>query len=165
MSDKTRENLHAAYTGEAKASVRLWAYAQKAEEEGLPQIARLFRAISAAERVHALRHMRLLGEIGDTEENLAKSFESEQTVSENYYGEFMKQAEADGNKAAFMSFSQARDAEQVHASLYKKAMAHMTVDEETSYFVCSICGYVADGQAPETCPICGAPASKFFQVD
>ncbi|RME27120.1 MAG: rubrerythrin family protein [Deltaproteobacteria bacterium] len=162
---KTRENLKTAFVGEAKACLRLLGYAERAEQDGYPQMAKLFRAISRAESVHALRHLRLMGVIGTTEENLKASFERETGVSENIYPEFIRQAEADGNQAAVLSFSQSRDAEQFHARLYKNAIDHMVAETETSYFVCTVCGYVADGSAPEQCPVCGAPSEKFEKVD
>jgi rubrerythrin len=108
---RTQENLHAAYVGEAKASVRLLAYAEQAERDGYPQMAHLFRAVAAAERVHALKHLRLLKAVGTTEENLQASFEREASVSENYYREFIQVAEQEGQRAAVVSFGQARDAE------------------------------------------------------
>ncbi|MCD6497740.1 MAG: rubrerythrin family protein [Deltaproteobacteria bacterium] len=162
---KTEGNLYAAFVGEAKATARLWGYALKAEQEGYEQIAKLFRAISAAERIHAVSHLRHMKVIGDTEDNLEKSFESEKSVSENYYPAFIQQADEDGHKGALISFSHARDAEEAHAGLYKKAMAHMAVEEDTTYQVCSVCGYVVDGEAPDTCPVCGAPQDRFFAVD
>jgi rubrerythrin len=162
---QTDKNLKIAYVGEAKACLRLLAYAEKAEKEGYPQMAHLFRAISAAERVHALKHLRLMKEVESTEENLRKSFERETTVSENYYPGFIQTAEQEGNQAAVISFSHSRDAEGFHAKLYKNAIDHMLDERQASYFVCTVCGYVADGQAPEHCPVCNAPAEKFEQVD
>lgn len=161
---RTEENLYAAFVGEAKAHLRLLGYAERADKEEYPQMARLFRAIAAAERVHAIKHLRLLKIIRSTEENLQASFESETTVSENVYPEFIRQAEADANKPATISFSHARDAEEVHAKLYKKAIGHMLDEAETVYHVCDVCGYVVDGEAPEACPVCGAPKDRFFEV-
>lgn len=162
---KTQENLYTAYVGEAKAAVRLLGFAEKADKEGYPQVAKLFRAISAAERIHAVKHLRHMKVIKSTEENLEASFEGETSISENIYPEFIRQAGEDGDKGAEIGFSYARDAEQVHAGLYKKAMAHMAVDEEPTYNVCSVCGYVVDGAAPDECPVCSAPKEKFFEVE
>ena len=166
MSDnQTEKNLFLAYVGEAKACLRLLGYAQKAEEEGYPQMAKLFRAISEAEKVHALRHLRQLKQIKSTEENLQASFESEQSVSENVYPEFIRIADQEGNKAALIGFSQARDAEEYHAKLYKNAIGHMIEEKTTSYYVCDICGYVTDAHKPDQCPVCGAKQEHFMQVD
>lgn len=163
--NRTEENLHKAFVGEAKATLRLQGFAEKADQEGYPQMARLFRAISAAERIHALKHLRLLRVIESTEDNLKKSFESETKISENVYPEFIRTAEEEEKEAARISFSHARDAESFHAKRYKGAIDHMVGGSETTYFVCQICGYVADGRAPENCPICNAPREKFLQVD
>ncbi len=160
----TDENLKTAFTGEAKAALRLKAYAEKADSEGFPHMARLFRAISAAEEVHALRQFRLLGAVKSTEENLAASFERENSVSENVYPEFIRSAEAEGREAAKTSFSHARDAEESHARLYKKAVDGMILDREIRYHVCTVCGYVAEDEAPERCPVCGVPRARFKAV-
>ncbi len=163
--NQTERNLYAAFVGEAKASLRLQGYAEKAEEEGYAQMARLFRAISAAERVHALKHLRQLKVIQSTEENLKTSFEREMSVSENIYPDFVRQAEQDQNPAAGTGFRQAMDAESFHGKLYKNAIDHMLEERTTTYHVCKICGYVADGSAPDECPVCGAKPEQFFQVD
>jgi rubrerythrin len=166
MADKTRSNLYEAFVGEAKAHIRLLAFARKAEEEGHRQIARLFRAVAAAEEVHAASHLRVLGEaiVKSTEENLAFSFEKETTVNEATYPQFIMEAEDEGEKAAALSFSYARDVEEGHARLYKKAMEHMLQDEVSDYYVCGVCGYTSDGVLPEECPICGARSEEFRKI-
>ena len=166
MSDnQTEKNLFLAYVGEAKAHLRLLGYAQKADQEGYTQMAKLFRAISEAEKIHALRHLRQLKQIKSTEENLQASFESEQSVSENVYPEFIRIAEQEDNKTAVVGFSQARDAEEFHAKLYRNAIDHMIDEKTTSYYVCDVCGFVADGRIPDECPVCGAKKEHFMQVD
>jgi len=164
-ADRTSENLKTAFVGEAKACLRLLGYAERAEEEGYTQMARLFRAISAAERVHALKHLRLLQIVKSTEENLRASFESETSVSENVYPEFIRVAEEEGRRDAVLDFSHARDAEGFHARLYKNAIDSMVAEREADYFVCQVCGYVAEKQAPDKCPVCNAPREKFLKVD
>ena len=159
--DGTREALQQAYSGEAKAALRLKVYAEKAEEEGYPQIAKLFRVIASSEEVHGARALKILKEIKTTEENLAESFESERRVAEVAYGEFVKQAEAEGNRAAVLHFSQSKDVEETHAKLYKEAMNHMLEERETTYYVCQVCGYVSDGILPDICPVCGAKREQF----
>ena len=161
---QTEENLYTAFVGEAKACLRLLGFAEKAEQEGYTQMAKLFRAISAAEKVHALKHLRRLKIIKSTEENLKAAFESETTVSENIYPDFIKAAEEEGNDAARIGFSHARDAESFHAKLYKNAIDHMIGEKETTYHVCSVCGYVVDGAPPDECPVCNAKKEAFFEV-
>jgi rubrerythrin len=157
----TREALQQAYVGEAKAALRLKVYAEKADEEGYPQIAKLFRVIASSEEIHGARALKVLKEIRTTEENLAESFASERRVAEVAYGEFVKQAEAEGNRAAVLHFSQSKDVEETHAKLYKEAMNHMLEERETTYYVCQVCGYVADGILPDICPVCGAKREQF----
>lgn len=166
MKEKTQKNIYTAFVGEAKAYFRLLAYAEKAQEEDIPQIAMLFRAIAEAERVHATRCLGLLKElrVKDTDTNLAKSFKSEQTVSENAYPEFLRVAEEEGEKAAAMVFSHARDAETFHAKLYERAIYQVIKDEVSEYQVCQVCGYVTSKSAPESCPVCGAPKDQFKTV-
>ena len=166
MGDKTQRNLYEAFVGEAKAHRRLLAFARKAEEEGYPQVAKLFRAISAAEGVHADNHLRLLGEtvVRDTQTNLNFSFETEKTVNGVYYPQFIKEAEEEENRTAAFSFSQARDVEEGHAKLYEKALRYLLRDEDADYYVCQVCGYVSDGVLPEVCPICGAKKERFRRI-
>ena len=107
------------------------------------------------------RALRVLREIGGTEENLAASFESEQKVAGVAYDAFIREAEAAGDRAAALHFSQSKDVEDGHAKLYKEAMNHLLEERETSYFVCEVCGYVSDGDLPDTCPVCGASKEQF----
>lgn len=167
MKEKTAENIKAAFVGEAKAYFRLLAYAQKADEEEIPQISLLFRAIAEAERIHATRHLDLMKDImvKDTDTNLEKSFQSEKTVSENVYPDFIKTAQDEGEEAAVLTFSHARDAESFHAKLYERAMYHVIKDEVKAYHVCQVCGYVTDKKIPDKCPVCGAPKEKFETID
>jgi rubrerythrin len=120
----TKEALHQAYGGEAKAALRLKVYAEKAENEGYAQMAKLFRVIAFSEEIHGTRALKLLRAVKSTEENLAASFESEVSVADVAYDLFIKQAEAEGNRAAALHFSQSRDVEEIHAKLYKEAMNH-----------------------------------------
>lgn len=166
MGEKTHNNLYTAFVGEAKAYHRLLAFARKAEEEDYPQIAKLFRAIAAAEGVHAERHLQLLGEavVKSTDDNLQSSFRRETTVNEIYYPQFIREAEEEKERAAALTFSQARDVEEGHAALYKHALSAMLRDETQDYTVCQVCGYVAEWEAPDQCPICNAKREKFRLV-
>ena len=166
MGEKTRRNLYEAFVGEAKAHFRLLAYAEKAEEEELPQIAALFRAVAEAERVHTVRNLQLLGEVvvEDTETNLQASFQREEKASGVFYPQFIREAEEEGDRRAVISFSQARDVEEGHAALYKRALRHMMADTTPVYYVCEVCGYVAEGEAPERCPVCNAKREQFRLV-
>ncbi|HNR50729.1 MAG: Rubrerythrin-2 [Deltaproteobacteria bacterium ADurb.BinA179] len=165
MDEKIRNAVYQAYTGESKASLRLKVFAEKAENEGYPQLAKLFRVISFSEELHGKRALRLLKEIKSTEENLAESFESETRVAGVAYDEFIKYAEAAGDKAASLYFSQSRDVEEIHAKLYKEAMDHVLEERQTTYYVCDICGYVSDGVLPEECPVCAAKKDRFVTFE
>ncbi|HWR57369.1 MAG TPA: rubrerythrin family protein [Thermodesulfovibrionales bacterium] len=165
MAGKTEDALYQAYTGEAKAALRLRVFAEKAEQEGYPQIAKLFRVIAFSEEIHGARALHVLGRVKSTEENLSASFESESKVAEVAYDQFIKQAEAEGNMPAVLHFSQSRDVEDVHAKLYKEAMSHIMGERVTTYYVCKVCGYVSDGNLPEECPVCGAMKEQFAQFE
>ena len=165
MSDKTEKNLAYAFAAESKASVRNTTFAKKAEMDGYSQIARLFRAVSDAESVHARRYLMLMrGKIGSTEENLEAAFQNEIKANVEEYPKLIKEAAEEGSKSALNAFSQARDVESFHADLYKKALNDMVSDRETDYFVCQVCGYVSEDKAPDKCPVCGAVPAKFKQV-
>ena len=166
MGERTQRNTYEAFVGEAKAYHRLLAFARKAEQEDYAQIAKLFRAVAAAEGMHAERHLRQLGEavVQSTEENLQSSFERETTVNEIYYPQFIREAEEEGDRAATLIFSQARDVEEEHAALYKRAMTAMLRDETHDYHVCGICGYIAEREIPDRCPICNAKRERFRLV-
>ena len=167
MQEKTEKNVRAAFTGEAKAYFRLLAYAEKADEEGLPQITLLFRAIAEAERVHATRNLNLMKDIivKDTDTNLEKSFEQEKSISENEYPDFLKDAEDEGEKTAAFVFSQARDAETFHAKLYERSIYQSMKEDVKAYHVCQVCGYVTDKKAPKKCSVCGAPEEQFKAIE
>jgi rubrerythrin len=159
------DNLMAAFAGESQANRKYLAFAKKADEDGFPQVARLFRAAAAAETVHALTHFRTAGEVKTTEENLKSAIEGEHYENTSMYPGFIKDAEAEGNSKALRSFTWANEAEKVHEMLYKEARAALgKPGVEYDYYSCPFCGYTHKRVAPEKCPICGAPGSKFEVV-
>ena len=163
MKKKTKDNVYKAFIGEAKAYFRLLAYAEKAEEEEIPQIAALFRAVAEAERVHATRMLNLVRDmlVKDTDTNLERSFQREKSVSENEYPVLIKDAEDEGEDAAALAFSHARDAESYHAKLYERAIYHVIKAQVQAYHICQVCGYITEKAIPDACPVCGAPKEKF----
>ncbi len=165
LKGRTASNVHTAFVGEAKAHQRLLMFAEQAEKEGLPQIAHLFRAVASGEGIHSRRHFALLESVADTQTNLEQAFQSETAVNGIYYPKMLKEAEEDGEKTVAIVFSQARDVDAVHTKLYKKALNHLIAEEFTEYYVCTVCGYTVERKAPETCPICNAPKSRFKKVD
>jgi rubrerythrin len=164
-TDEIKDAFYQAYTGEAKALLRLKIYAEKADQEGYPQIAKLFRVISAAEEIHGKRSLRALKEVGNTEKNLAASFESETKIAGVAYEKFVRLAAEAGDTAAQTIFNQSRDVEDAHAKLYKEAMTHIMEDRQTTYYICEVCGYISDGLLPDQCPVCGAPKTQIRQFD
>lgn len=166
MAEKTEKNLAYAFAAESKAYIRNEAFARKAQLEGYSQMARLFRAVSDAESVHAHRYLMLMrGKIGSTEENLETAFQNEIKANVEEYPKLMKVASEEESEAALKAFSQARDVESRHADLYKRAMNDMLSDRDTDYYVCQVCGYIAEDGAPEECPVCGAVKGKFKKVE
>ena len=166
MANKTEKNLNYAFVAESKAYARNSAFASKADQDDYPQIARLFRAVANAESVHASRYLRLIrGKIGSTEENLDAAFQNEIKANVEEYPKLIKDASEEGLKAAEDAFSQARDVENRHADLYKKAMNDMLSDRQSHYYVCQVCGYISEDEALENCPICGAARENFKVVD
>jgi len=163
MDEKLKEAFHKVYEDEAKAALRLKIFAKKADQENLPQIAKLFRVIAFSEEIHGERALRMLREIKDTDSNLQESFQSETRVAGVAYDNFIELAEAVGDIPASTLFSNSRDVEEGHAKLYKHAINDVIGERETTYHVCQVCGYVSDGVLPETCPVCSAPKNQFVE--
>lgn len=162
---KSDKNLAEAFAGESQANRKYLAFAKKAEEEGFAQVARLFRAAAAAETVHAHAHLRVLGGIKNTEENLKEAIGGETHEFTSMYPQMIEDAKGEGNKAAQISFQFANEVEKIHAALYEKALAAMGDLGETSYYVCDVCGNTVEGGAPDKCPICGVDKSHFMEID
>jgi rubrerythrin len=161
---KTEENLKEAFAGESQANRRYLAFAKRADKEGYPQAAKLFRAAAEAETVHAHAHLRALGGIGTTEANIEEAISGETHEFNTMYPAMIEEAKAEGNKAAERSFSYANEVEKIHAALYQKASDNLDSLEAVDYYVCSVCGYTCEKEPPEKCPICGATAKAFFEV-
>lgn len=165
---KTEKNLEEAFAGESQASRRYRYFADKAEEEGHPQIARLFRAAVEAETIHARNHLTVLGGINSTAENLKEAMSGEEYEYTKMYPAFIKEAKEEGQTRALNSFNYANAVEKIHHDLYQKALESLEAGKEPKeepYYVCSVCGNTVAGEAPERCPICGAPMSKFKKVE
>jgi rubrerythrin len=165
LKERTANNVHTAFVEEAKAHQRLLMFAKKADDENLPQIAHLFRAVAAAEAVHSRRHFAMLQAVADTQSNLEQAFQSENAVNGVHYPRMLQEAEQDGEETASLVFSQARDVEGFHANLYKRALNNLIAQRSTEYYVCTVCGYVSERERPDTCPVCGAAKAKFQKVD
>jgi len=165
---RTIENLKAAFAGESQANRRYLAFARKADDEGFPQIARLFRAAAEAETVHALNHLRVLGEIKTTKSNVGTAVSGETYEFKTMYPEYLTLAEQDENSQAVWSFDVASKVEQVHARLYQRASKALENNKDlkdANYYVCQLCGNTVENEPPEKCPICNARKEKFFKTN
>ena len=164
---KTDDNLKAAFAGESQANRLYLAFAKKAEEEGLPQVAKLFKAAAEAETVHALNHLIITGQVKSTLDNLGTAVSGETYEFKKMYPEFIAEAKKEENKQALVSFDYANKVEQIHASLYQKAIDALKNKIElpkTDYYVCPVCGNTFEGSVPDKCPICATPKEKFMKI-
>lgn len=163
----TTDNLRTAYAGESQAHQTYLAYGKKAEAEGHPQIAKLFRSAAAAEKIHAQAHLRVLGEVKSTAENLEAAVKGEAAEFKEMYPGFVQEAESEGNQQAVVSFRNALAVEKIHHGLYYDAVQALSSGQdlpEGPIFVCGVCGNTVVGEAPEKCPVCGAPKKMFAEV-
>jgi rubrerythrin len=161
----TENNLQEAFAGESQANRKYLAFAKKAEQEGYKQVAKLFRSIAEAETVHAHNHLRELHGIKTTKENLNEAINGESYEFQKMYPPMIEDAKAEAKKGAEISFRYANEVEKVHAALYKKALENIGNNPEIDYYVCKVCGYIAEGEAPDACPVCKAKKQLFKKVD
>lgn len=165
---KTTDNVEFAFAGESQANRKYLFFAEKAEEEGQKQIARLFRAAAEAETVHARNHLMVLQGMKSTPENLQAAISGENHEFTEMYPEFISQAEAENQAKAKNSFDLANKVEKVHHGLFQEALSRLEkgqAAEEKPFYVCQVCGYTTEGDAPDKCPVCGALKKMFKQVD
>jgi len=164
---KTSDNLKAAFAGESQANRKYLAFAKKADAEGFPQIAKLFRAAAEAETIHAHAHLRVLDGVKSTAENLAAAVNGETFEFTDMYPQFIEDAKAEDNKAALISFNYANKVEQVHADLYKQAVKSIGNKQDlpkADISVCPVCGDTFVGEVPDRCPICGVAKAQFLKI-
>ncbi|MDI6801313.1 MAG: rubrerythrin family protein [Thermodesulfovibrionales bacterium] len=162
---KSEKNLQDAFAGESQANRKYLAFAKKAEEEGYKQIAKLFRAAAEAETVHAHNHLKELGGIKDTKENLEAAISGESYEFQKMYPQMIEDAKAENNESALRSFSLANEVEKIHAGLYTKALENLGKNPDVDYYVCQVCGNTVENEAPDECPICGAKKQAFKKID
>ncbi len=164
----TGDNLSAAFAGESQANRKYLAFAKKADADGFKQIAKLFRAAAEAETVHAHAHLRVMGGIGSTQENLEAAIAGEGYEVREMYPGFVAEAENEGNKAALASFRNALAVEKVHHALYTGALEAFKQGKDLKgerIWICPVCGNTVVGEKPpEKCAVCGVPGDKFFEV-
>ena len=162
----TQDNIQEAFAGESQANRKYMAFSQKANKEGFDKVSRLFQAVAEAETIHALKHLAVMNGVDSTVENLKKAVVGEHHEFTEMYPAFIDEAEKEGNQGAVNAFHLANEAEQVHYGLYEKALQAVEKGEDypaDSFYLCPVCGYVHENEAPDRCPICGAPGSVFKQ--
>ena len=166
MREMTRRFLADAFAGESQAHVRYLIFAEEAEQEGFPNVARLFRAIAYAELVHAKNHLKELGQVGSTAENLEAAIRGETFEVEEMYPVYHGAAKLQGETGAQRTIRFAIEAEKVHAELYSKAREAVLKGRDADIgkvYVCPVCGFTAEGEAPDRCPVCGCPRGRFVE--
>ena len=160
----TMDNLAAAFAGESQANRRYLAFSQKAQKEGFEKVSRLFSVVAEAETLHALKHLGVMKQINSTADNLKAAVEGEHHEFTEMYPAFLEEAEREGNVQAKTSFHFANEVEKVHHQLYEKALAAVLNNQDMDvqkFFLCPVCGYVEENEAPDRCPVCGAPGTSF----
>jgi rubrerythrin len=162
---KTEKNLLDAFAGESQANRKYLAFAKQAEKEGYAQVAKLFRAAAEAETIHAHNHLRTLGAIKSTSENLQEAISGETYEFTKMYPRMIEDSRDEDHKGAERNFNYANEVEKVHAALYEKAIKNLDNMEKTDYYICSVCGYTAEGEPPEKCPVCGVKSTAFFKTE
>ncbi len=164
----TKENLAEAFAGESQANRKYLAFAKQAEVDGFPQVARLFRAAAHAETIHAHAHLRAMGGIKKTTENLESAIEGEGFEFQTMYPPFLEEAKKEGDRMAEISFRNALAVEEIHHDLYQKALSAVKSGGDLTarpVYVCEICGNTVYDNAPDKCPVCGVPKERFTLID
>lgn len=164
----TIENLRDAFSEESQANKKYLAFAIRADQDTLPQIARLFRATADSENVHALNHLRILKEVGSTEENLRAAVEGETHEFQKVYPKFLKEAKKEKRADAAWSFDVANKVEEIHSTLYSKIIETLRTGGRpimAAYYVCQACGNTVEKEAPDKCPICSSSKDKFKEIE
>lgn len=164
MDPKTTDDLKNAFAGESQANRRYLAFAKKAEEEGYPEVAKLFRTAAEGETRHAMRHLTALKSVGTTAENLKAAIDGETYEFTEMYPGFIKDAEAAGEAVAQDAFEDADTVEKEHAELFKKALENPAEFKLGKVWVCQNCGHIHFGEEPPAnCPVCNFPAGQFVE--
>ncbi len=165
---ESEKNLAAAFAGESKANRKYLAFAKQAEKDGYPQIGKLFKAAATAETVHAHNHLRIMGGIKSTKENLEEAIKGEIYEFKTMYPEFLETAAEEEANQASWSFNIANEVEKIHADLYQKAARALEADNDlkkVDYYVCKVCGNTVEGKPVDKCPFCNAGVKAFFKVE
>jgi rubrerythrin len=164
---KTKDNLKEAFAGESQANRKYLAYGERAAKDGFAQVAKLFRAVAAAETVHAHSHLRAMDGVKGTAENLEDAAAGEKYEFEEMYPPMVATAEEEGDRRATISMKNAMEVEKVHHSLFNDALNAVKAGkdlDDAPVRVCPVCGHTVIGDAPEQCPVCKAKGEKFQEI-
>jgi rubrerythrin len=165
---KTEQDLKDAFAGESQANRKYLAFSRKAEQEGYIQVAKLFRAAATAETIHAHNHLKELKGVKSTRENILEAINGESYEFQKMYPRMIDDAKAEGQNQALRTFTFANEVEKIHAALYQKALDTLDTaprDAGLDYYVCIVCGYTAEGEAPDECPVCKAKKPAFKKAE
>jgi rubrerythrin len=162
---KTATDLQNAFAGESQANRKYLAWSKKAEQEGFKQVAKLFKAVAEAETIHAHLHLREMGGIKSTKENLEAAISGEVFEYQKMYPEMIEDAKAEGVKTALVTFTYANEVEKVHAELYKKALTDLGKNADADYYLCSVCGHTVENEPPDECPVCKSKKAAYKKVE
>jgi rubrerythrin len=168
MPYQTEDNVREAFAGESQANRRYSFFAEKADKEGYPQIARLFRAVADAETVHARNHLNAIDAIGSTKDNLMAASMGEHHEYTAMYPHFIETAKQERNDRAERTFDYANKVEKIHFGYFEAALKDIKdakKPEDEIYYVCQVCGNTVKGAPPDKCPICGSPAKVFKKIE
>lgn len=163
----TRENLADAFAGESQANRKYLAFADQAQRDGFLEVAKLFRAAAHAETVHAHAHLRAMGEVKKTADNLAAAIDGEGFEFQTMYPPYLEQARQEGSKAAEVSFRNALAVEEIHYQLYRAALEAVQGGSDLparKVYVCEVCGNTVYDEAPDRCEVCGVGRDKFSEI-
>jgi rubrerythrin len=164
MHKMTQENLENAFAGESQAHMKYLIFSEKAESQGFSNIARLFKGIAFAEKVHATNHLRALEKVLDTKENLTVAIDGETFEVNQMYPAYYNQAKEQNEPEAVKATHYALEAEKIHAQMYKEAKEEARQGKDitlSDLYICDVCGHTVEGKAPEVCPICKAKKERF----
>ena len=162
--EMTKANIAAALAGESQASQKYLAFADVADDEGYPNVARLFRAVAYAESTHARNHLSVLGQIGTTDENLKAAWGGETFEIDEMYPAYSAVAKLQENKSAQTTVRYALKAEMDHQGIYDSTLRGVEGQTDLgseAVRVCPICGHTVIGDAPDECPVCGTAGVYF----
>jgi rubrerythrin len=164
----TEENAREALTGESEANRRYSIFSEKAAAEGYVNVAKIFKAASEAEAIHAKRLLFVLRMVNTTAENLENSIQGETDEFTVMYPSFIEQAQKEGKTESEKVFTHAMKAEQVHAARYKMALEAVKAEKDVDLqvvYLCPVCGNIELNERPENCPICGVPGRMFREIE